>query len=245
MNVDGSSCDEGAIKRMGLQVKQEELSPGDLDEAKVLLEVKQEELGCENVNVDEANPQMPAAEALLPGHGPSSVDEALRWAETGVRKLTMGSIEELGEDVLLRLQANLSRVHLSSDFSGMGGMEEAVRHIRLAVSKEAGVPVETLEVKVTHACDIGEAAQSALMSHSGDIAPGCVFTDIVARLPARTKRSLQALSLERDRVAQSAVSNGVALPVARARASCSFLQKAEPCIMTKSLPPFPGTESSL
>ena len=200
---------------MELQVKQEELGPLDGDGAiqNMELKVKQEEEELAPSDVDGAM---------------SGVDGALRWALSGVRRLKESSVAELGEDTLSRLQGNLSKLQLSSDFSGLGGMEEAVRHIRLAVSQEAGVALDTLKVKVTHAGDIGEVAQSVLRAHCGDTAPHCIFTDIVARVPAKTKRALQSLMLKRDGVAQRAVAKGAALPAARAKASQAFLSQAGP-----------------
>ena len=119
--------------------------------------------------------------------GPKDASEAVHWASADVNALKINGDKHfgpLGLNVTDALNSTLqSGVALTTDYSGLGGAEEALRHIVVAAGHG--------KVVVQRAGDLLPEARCVLRHHSEPCAPKCVLGDIRHRLDDVTMTRLE------------------------------------------------------
>ena len=134
--------------------------------------------------------------------GPASAEEAVLWAMDDLQAMRSVGMEHFKVDFQKRVLEVLIRgVGLVTDYSGIGGAEEAQHQILLAARAllERGQPqagsgqIAKGKVCVRRACDILPYARSILAKHEGECKPRCVQGNMLDRLPAKLLKRLRCL----------------------------------------------------
>ena len=73
-------------------------------------------------------------------------------------------------------------VRLATDFSGMGGAEQALAHVASAVQRQDSQQ-RVFNISCTRATDKAQHCQQILVKGLGVLSPKCVFGDILERMP--------------------------------------------------------------
>ena len=139
----------------------------------------------------DAAPALGAASAGCGRPGPATIDEALDWSASAWRMLAANS-GPYG-DLVAALKTKLTRgVLLSTEYSGMGGPEEAMRRVVEAGQQEHGLAAGTLAS--LRAGDWDPHCRTVLAGHVSNMAaPQCIFGDImdVDRCSAADQQALR------------------------------------------------------
>ena len=120
--------------------------------------------------------------------GPTTCEEALNWVPPCLHQMHDMGLGLYNVDYRDRLQKALaSGLLLRTDFSGLGGPEEALDQILtgLGMSREL--------VTCQRAGDILEHCRAALCHRTGVSAPRCVHADIVDRCPPGLSQELESM----------------------------------------------------
>eukprot|EP00969_Alexandrium_andersonii_P325133 14366472-Alexandrium_andersonii.AAC.1 len=135
-----------------------------------------------------------------------------------------------GVDFCMRLKDRiLAGIVMTSDFSGMGTAEEAMRHLAHSLSIKFGVQIGS--VQSSRAGDVKVACQKVLAAHTGLCKPCCVSSDMLHRLPRPLLASLRALGDEAWREVQQLQRGGVSCKAATAQVGQSFARRAKDLVL--------------
>ena len=134
--------------------------------------------------------------------GPATATDAVHWSRSCLKQLFSVPVDS-GTNVSStswtwgdRLQELWSKgLCLRTDYSGLGGGEEAVKHIDAALAEASAPGVAGLEGHIVcqHASDSSKQCRSVLAAHTGPTKPQCLFGDIMERCPEALKAALQKL----------------------------------------------------
>ena len=122
--------------------------------------------------------------------GPSTADEVMLWAQRYIHRLQTHGTRVYGEDLASSLHKKLGQLVLTTAFSGIGGAEESLRHLMLAL-EDAGYARAKLVVR--EAVDIDSAARAVLVQHAEEVRPEHIFEDVVHLAPESLLESVMAL----------------------------------------------------
>ena len=137
--------------------------------------------------------------------GPQSRADIFNWPQAAVLVLQANGKLLTQMDLQKELIDKCSEgLCLITEYSGLGGPEESLSQLMECVSSLAGKTFDN--VSCLKAGDIQEHCRKVLCSHSGPLAPKCVFGDLLDRCPAAKRRKLSAMSA----AAQNRVSGAVA-----------------------------------
>ena len=126
--------------------------------------------------------------------GPASSAEAFAWAPRSLQMLRDRGLAHLGENYAARLHRALQQgICLRTDYSGLGGAEEALHQLVAALN---------LPETCQQACDLSEACRDLLCSRYGPSMPRCVHVDILARAPGNLEKELETMRLSYLAVAE-------------------------------------------
>ena len=140
--------------------------------------------------------------------GPQSVAEAARWAPSDVQILTEHGIKYFGVDFGKFLLATMSKgVFMRTDYSGIGGAEEALSKVAAAVADAHGVDL-TQKVKVQRAGDLLPRCRRTLVAHTGIGQASCIHSDILDRCPKALLKQLKRLHAKYVRKAHVRIAKG-------------------------------------
>ena len=166
-------------------------------------------------------------------------------AKQALHCLKCRSPDTFGYDVSAQISRSLlSRgVALTSDYSGLGSAEEALRHVALAIDEV--VPGDSLEgggvpatgcISCLRAGDISKPCQKLLLSgHAPETKPRCVMGDIVERAPEKFIKKIEAARRKHVRQVQTQLARGVA-KVAAIQVGCNaFIKEAPACCVAGRL----------
>ena len=127
----------------------------------------------------------------LPPRGPCSASECLMWAGADIQALHCRGEKFLGHDYTCRLETVLKGgVGLRTDYSGVGGAEEALKHIMLGAQAELGI---VPSCHVQRSGDLLTESRQLLCAHTGPTAPRCVHGDMLFRMPPRSRARVEKL----------------------------------------------------
>ena len=121
--------------------------------------------------------------------GPANLLDIFGFADLHLRRLASN---DLGIDFAALLHQRITKgdgIVLTSDYSGMGGAEEAMRLVAEALARKynsAGKPV-----RFARSGDKSMSCRRVLAAHTGDCTPTCITGDILERLPKRMRRRLE------------------------------------------------------
>ena len=153
---------------------------------------------CDDPNDVASDSRSSTTTSLNTDLAPSSGAEALAWADHVSRAVKKKGQDVFGSNMCETLVARLYSLTLTTDFSGMGGAEEALRHLLIAFQ------LNEADVRVIRACDHNPHVQQLLRAHLGCTAPMEVQSDILDRMPAEFLDRLEALVEMRNKRAAAA-----------------------------------------
>ena len=157
--------------------------------------------------------------------GPEDASAAVHWAEEDVKSLQTQGLAVFEVDFAERFTEVLtSGVDLRTDYSGIGGAEEAFASIVKAARSKFGVPATAC--KVQRAGDILKQSRSILCSHVGVGAPDCVHGDLVDRMPQKVRNQVERLQRQHIVKAHQLIAKGMAKPAAYHEVGRQFVKKA-------------------
>ena len=122
----------------------------------------------------------------------TTADSVLRWASRAVSQLQNRGLAIHGEDLAKQLQMKLRGLVLTTAFSGIGGAEESLRHLILALRK-AGYDDDEMQVSVAEAIDTDSSARSVLAQHADEVRPKHIFENVLSLVPQPLLSSIMAL----------------------------------------------------
>ena len=123
--------------------------------------------------------------------GPQNAAEAFQCIESALIMLQANApLINVEQPEKTLLEALSNGIELSTDFSGMGGGEEAMRRIVAGARKVYGHELPESSFTCVRAGDIAEHCRSVLRSHEGPSRPQCVFGDVLERMSGRAKRRI-------------------------------------------------------
>ena len=126
--------------------------------------------------------------------GPESCEDLGNWPATVVSALT--SSEEDAE-IVLRLRSHVLRgMTVYTDYSGIDCPREALSLCLEALQAAQGWSVEA-PAKFVRSCDISSLAREVLLKHA-QVDGGCVFGDILGRLPPIAQAWIQSARPDPD-----------------------------------------------
>ena len=169
---------------------------------------------------DGIGPQAPwmSGEGLLPG--PVSQHEACHWAASDIQRIFESGPALLKVDCKEKLKKCFTdSIIMRTDYSGAGTAEEALRHLELAAMGEASRSCTS-----QRACDKNPACRQILQAHDSSLAPACVHSDILDRMPASVKRRVRALRQKFLLKATSAMRKGMRKMTANKKFGEAFLR---------------------
>ena len=112
------------------------------------------------------------------------------WAAFGWQALETRGLETFGINLAERLMAALKRgVYLNTDYSGMGGPEEALRQVVVQSPSQHGDLSEALVPG--RAGDLMPHCRQVCCGHRGKLAPVRVFGNILDRCPPGKKLAMR------------------------------------------------------
>ncbi|CAE7746995.1 unnamed protein product [Symbiodinium sp. CCMP2592] len=123
--------------------------------------------------------------------GPSTSEESDRWVQRYMAKL-----QNAGQGPLLQKNLN-TMFKLTTDYSGIGTAEEALRAI---LQNQTNNP---LPMSVEHSCDAEQTCRFILMQHGEESRPQCLFGDIQDRIPQHAHDILERKRTEALRVLEA------------------------------------------
>ena len=134
--------------------------------------------------------------------GPSNGREAVHWASTDLDALSVRGIAKVGVDLKHRLVAALKRgVIMRTDYSGVGGAEESLRQMLLAMHDQ-DPDFWPKNIKVQRSGDVLPGARKILATHHQPCRPRCIHGDLLDRLPPPLLKRLERLHRRHNILAQ-------------------------------------------
>ena len=140
--------------------------------------------------------------ATLPA-GPETAEDLGNWPAAVVAGLISCRAED--EEVALRLQSHLlAEIVVYTDYSGMDCPREALQLGFAALQKACGWQHPILaQLKFVRSCDISALAQKVLLELA-EQQDGCVFQDMLARLPQTAQLWIESAKPDPDASMESA-----------------------------------------
>ena len=163
-------------------------------------------------------------------------EAAFLWADWVVQRLqTAPLVSDVSVDFWDRFLEKFSALRVTTGFSGMGGAEESIRHLRKAVRAQRqhqGEPRMDIDIQVLHSSDICASARAVLLSREGCCRSHCLFSDILDRMPASFRNELRRLQQQRDERVQVLLSGTEMEPVdVYSSVGSEFLTKVSGLVM--------------
>ena len=126
--------------------------------------------------------------------GPSTREETFESIDAAVRMLKANASIVAGDlDLFENLAVHLSDgIHLTTEFSGMGGAEASLERVASAVQAQYEKGRVFGNISCMRASDKADHCQMVLKQHTGPAAPVCVFGDVTERMPVDMRRKLTA-----------------------------------------------------
>eukprot|EP00439_Symbiodinium_sp_Y106_P025582 s5201_g3.t1 len=183
-------------------------------------------------DVDEAftEPLLKKRRPDLPD-GPKTASEAHDWVCTCLTKLADRGQQFFHIDFCERLQQSLqSGLCLRTDYSGLGGPEEALCQLA------RGLHLDERVLMCQRACDKEQHCRRVLMHRASASRPSCVQKDILERIPERVLEKIRGMHDKHIAVADDKIKGGMKKEDAIVEQGAMFIRSSlQVLIRTKSL----------
>lgn len=160
--------------------------------------------------------------------GPSTIHEFFSWAQQYWAKL---STHGLGHALANALGRGLN---IHTDYSGMGGPEDAVRQIVEAAPNSDDL--RDGRVRFERAGDCDEICRQVLLNHEGWSSPGCVFGSITDRCPMQLLEHWTSLQKTAVMKVEEAKTQGLDWRQMAKDEGHKFFKKASACMFSFQQP---------
>ena len=137
-----------------------------------------------------------AEESFWQPAGPATVDETFKWPEQFIHRFGMEQADGLAELVRKFCEG----LTITTDYSGTGAAEFAVLEI-LAALQRRGHSLDKRSVRVASASDIKRVCQQIVVESHPEAEPGCVFGDLLQRLPEQLLQDITRRQLHYNKLA--------------------------------------------